>query len=173
MKLAFMISFLICMPLHAKIQTFELKGKKVSVNVLENWEVMKDLYGIPLTVLGPWANESRPVVSILPTKMQQKDISEAEFKKHFEDFKKKKDEWVQSHSGKLLSYEPATSVKFGKELAGHFICAEFEMNNIHFIERSYYLYCKGEVYNLKYSMREEHKKYLKDLQNIVEGFKCE
>lgn len=158
---------------HAKIQSFTLEGgKKVSVNVMENWEAAQELFGIPLAVLGPWANESRPVVSILPTKMKKEDISKEEFKKYFEDFKKEKEEWVQSHSGSLISYEPATSVEYGN-LAGHYIGAEFKINNIHFIERSYYLYCKGEVYNLKYSMREEHRKYTKDLQKIVEEFKCE
>ena len=158
----------------AKVQTFTLEGgKKVSVNVKEDWEAAQDLFGIPLTVLGPWANESRPVVTILPTELTQKDISEAEFKKHFENFKKEKDEWVQSHSGELLSYEPATSVEFRKDLLGHFIGAEFKINNIHFIERSYYLYCKGEVFNLKYSMRDEHRKYIQDLQKVVEEFKCE
>lgn len=158
----------------AKVQTFTLEGgKKVSVNVKDDWEAAQDLFGIPLTVLGPWANESRPVVTILPTELTKKDISEAEFKKHFENFKKEKDEWVQSHSGELLSYEPVTSVEFRKDLLGHFIGAEFKINNIHFIERSYYLYCKGEVFNLKYSMRDEHRKYTQDLQKVIEEFKCE
>lgn len=159
---------------HAKIQSFTLEGgKKVSVDVKENWETAQDLFGIPLTVLGPWENESRPVVTILHTELKKEDLSEAEFKKYFENFKKEKEEWVQSHSGELLSYEPVKSVEFRKDLLGHYIGAEFKINNIHFIERSYYLYCKGEVFNLKYSMRDEHRKHTKDLQKVVEDFKCE
>lgn len=173
MKL-FIVLCLFSFGVNAKIQSFTLDGgKKVSVEVKENWEAAQDLFGIPLTVLGPWANESRPVVTILPTNLKKEDISKEEFKKHFENFKKEKDEWVQSHSGELLSYEPVTSVEFNKDLLGHYIGAEFKINNIHFIERSYYLYCKGEVFNLKYSMRDEHRKYTQDLQKVVEEFKCE
>lgn len=172
MKL-FLVLLLLPLASYAKVQSFTLEGgKKVSVDVKENWEAAKDLFGIPLTVLGPWANESRPVVSILPTNVKKTDTSEEQFKKYFSDFKKDKDEWVQEHKGKLISYEPATSVKMG-EKSGHFIGAEFVINNVHFIERSYYLFCKDEIYNLKYSMRDEHRKYTKDLQKVVEDFKCE
>lgn len=172
MKLLLLMS-LVSFGIQAKVETFTLKGgKKVSVNVPKNWESAKELFGIPLAVLGPWANESRPVLSILPTNVKRDKMSEEEFKKLFEGFKKEKQEWVESHSGKLLSYEPATSVDFGKELSGHYIGAEFKINNVHFIERSYYLYCKDEMFNLKYSIREEHKKYVQDLQKMVEDFKC-
>lgn len=172
MKLLFLLS-LLSFGLEAKVESFTLSGgKKVSVDVPEKWESAKDLFGIPLAVLGPWANESRPVLSILPTNVKKEMKSPEEFKKFFEDFKKEKEEWVQSHNGELLKYEPATSVDLKKDLVGHFIGAEFKINNIHFIERSYYLYCNGELFNLKYSIRDEHRKYTGDLQKMVEGFKC-
>lgn len=169
----FVFLLMVSFGVQAKIQSFDLEGKKVSVEVKDNWEAAQELFGIPLAVLGPWANDSRPVLSILPTNLKKKNAPAEEFKKLFEDFKKEKDEWVQSHNGELLSYEPVKSVKFRDDLFGHYIGAEFKINSIHFIERSYYLYCKGEVFNLKYSMRDEHRKYTEDLQNIVEGFKCE
>lgn len=168
------ISALLSFGAYAKEENFTLtSGKKVTVDVPQNWETAKDLFGIPLAVLGPWANESRPVLSILPTNVKSSKMPEAEFKKLFTDFKKEKDEWVKSHKGELVSYEPTTSVEFRKDLKGHYIGAEFKINDVHFIERSYYLYCKDELYNLKYSMRDEHRKYTKDLQKMVEAFKCE
>lgn len=158
----------------AKTETFELASKKkVTVTYPGSWEAIRELYGIPLAILGPYANESRPVLSILPTNVKEKDHPEKDFKKIFEDFKKEKEEWVKSHKGTLLKYEPVTEVAPRKDLKGHFIGAEFKINGIHFIERSYYLYCKGEVYNLKYSIRDEHRKYIKDLQEMIGDFKCE
>jgi hypothetical protein len=98
MKLLLLLG-LVSFGAHAKVQSFVLEGgKKVSVDVKENWEAAKDLFGVPLTVLGPWANESRPVVTIVPTKLTKSDISEEQFKKTFENFKKEKDEWVRSQS---------------------------------------------------------------------------
>ncbi len=153
--------------------SFEVVGKKVSIEVPKNWEAVKDLFGIPLAILGPWANESRPVLSVLPTGVTSEKMPEEKFKKLFDDFKKEKDEWVQSHKGELLAYEPTTEVVFQSDLKGHFIGAEFKINGVHFIERSYYLYCKKNLFNLKYSIRDEHRKYLKDLQKMVQEFKCE
>lgn len=159
---------------HAKIASFELKDKhKVTVSHPDNWETVKELYGIPLAVLGPYANDSRPVLSILPTNVKKEQHSEAEFQKLFQDFKTEKEEWVSSHKGQLIKYEPLSLVEPRKDLKGHFIGAEFAINGIHFIERSYYLYCKGEVYNLKYSIRDEHRKYIQDLQKMIGDFKCE
>ncbi len=157
----------------ASAASFDLSGKKVSVEVPKNWEAVKDLFGIPLAILGPWANESRPVLSVLPTGVTTEQMPEENFKKLFDDFKKEKDEWVKSHKGELLSYEPKTEVVLQSDLKGHYIGAEFKINAVHFIERSYYLYCKKNLYNLKYSIRDEHRKYLKDLQKMVQEFKCE
>lgn len=159
--------------IHASAASFEINGKKVSIEVPKSWEAVKDLFGIPLAILGPWANESRPVLSILPTGVTTDKMPEEKFKKLFEDFKKDKDQWVQSHKGELLSYEPTTEVVLSTDLKGHYIGAEFKINAVHFIERSYYLYCKKDLYNLKYSIRDEHRKYLKDLQKMVQEFKCE
>ena len=154
-------------------ETFLMKtGHKITLNVPEGWETAKDLFGLPLTVLGPFANDSRPVLGIIPTKVMSEKMPENEFKKFFDDFRKEKEEWVRSNKGELLDFDPTKSVEF-KNARGHFIGAEFKINNVSFLERSYYLYCKGELYNLKYSIRGEHKKYLSDLQRMVEDFKCE
>ena len=168
------LALILCSTAFAKTASFELKDqKKVTITHPEGWETIKELYGIPLAVLGPYANESRPVLSILPTNVKKSKHPEKEFQKLFADFKTEKEEWVKSHDGKLLKYEPSTEVELRKDLKGHYIGAEFEMNKIHFIERSYYLYCKDEVYNLKYSIRDEHRKFIKDLQKMIGDFKCE
>jgi hypothetical protein len=169
----FLLSLFVCSLAFGKTQSFKLEGNHpVTVTFPDSWEAVRDLFGIPLAVLGPYENDSRPVLSILPTTLKKSQTSETEFQKVFVDFKKEKDEWVQSHKGQLISYEPMKAVDFGKELKGHFIGAEFKINDVHFIERSYYLWCKDEVYNLKYSIRNEHKKYLNELQKMVGEFKC-
>jgi hypothetical protein len=165
--------FFISASVLAKTESFELQNKKVTITHPENWETAKDLYGIPLTVLGPYENNSRPVLTILPTNLKKENHSEKDFQKLFQNFKAEKEDWIGTHKGKLLKYEATTKVQPRKDLQGHFIGAEFVINEIHFIERSYYLYCKDEIYNLKYSIRLDHQKYLQDLQKMVGEFKCE
>lgn len=173
MKWLFLV-LLVCPYAYSKTASFELKEKKkVTITFPDTWETAKELYGIPLAVLGPWANESRPVLSILPTNVKQDKHKPEDFQELFENFKVEKDEWVKSHKGTLIKYEPTTQVEPRKDLKGHFIGAEFAINGIHFVERSYYLYCKNEVYNLKYSIRDEHRKYIPELQKMIGDFKCE
>jgi hypothetical protein len=174
MKLIFLVLAAISLSALAKPQDFKLAQKTVTLDIPagNDWETDVELFGIPLAVLGPWEKDSRPVISILPTNLTKQQVSASEFPKLFSDFKTEKDEWVKSHKGKLISYEPTKDVMFGKDLSGHFIGAEFVINDIHFIERSYYLWCGGEIYNLKYSLRDYHKKHLPELQKIVENFKC-
>lgn len=149
------------------------KGKKVTIAVPEGWESVKDLYGIPITVLGPWANESRPVLMYVFTHLKKSYFSQEDFEGLFKDFEKEKSDWVKTHNGTLIKYEPKTKVELRKDLQGHYIGAEFKINDIHFVERSYYLYCKEQVYNLKYSMRDEHRVHLPVLHQMIKEFKCE
>lgn len=147
------------------------EGKFVTIIFPDGWETVKGLFGIPLTLLGPWENESRPAMSFLYTGMAEKNFPKSEFQKLFTDFKAEKEAWVKKHKGELVLYEPMTPVKFANA-EGHFIGAEFKIDDVHFIERSYYLTCEGEVYNLKYSIRDEHRKHLKNLADAVETFRC-
>ena len=156
----------------AKSESFDLNDqKKMTLNLPAGWEGVKDLYGIPVIVLGPWENESRPAMSFVYTGMKESKFPRSELQKLFVDFQSEKQKWVDQHKGKLISYEATTPVKFANS-SGHFIGAQFNINGVHFIERSYYLTCLGEVYNLKYSIRKEHEKYLSTLSDLVETFQC-
>lgn len=156
----------------ASVQNFVVQDKKITIDVPIGWEGVRDLFGLPLVVLGPWENNSRPAISWMLTGMTKKIMKEEEFKKLFTGFKEDKVSWLQEHTGKLLKFEEPTSKAFSKDLSGHFIGAEFVVNDIHFIERSFYLYCKDEVFNVKWSIRDEHRKYMNEINQIVGSLKC-
>ncbi len=171
MKVLFLL-ILYCFSAWANVQTQTIQDKKITIDVPQGWESVRDLYGLPLVVLGPWENKSRPAISWMYTGMTSKIMKGSEFQKLFTDFKKDKEDWLKGHAGKLLKFEEATPAKYSKDLSGHFVGAEFVVNDIHFIERSYYLYCSDEVYNVKYSIRDEHRKYLTSIDKIVGSLKC-
>ncbi len=156
----------------ATVQDFVIQDKKISIEVPKDWEAVKNLYGLPLVVLGPWNSESRPAISFVYTHMTAKIMKPEDLQKNFADFKKDKEDWLKGHAGKLIKFEEATQKIFSKTLKGHFIGSEFVVNDVSFIERSYYLYCNDEVYNVKWSIREEHKKHLKDIETIVGSLQC-
>ncbi len=156
----------------ASVQDHVVQDKKIKIEVPKEWEAVKDLYGLPLVVLGPWANKSRPAISWMFTGMTSKIMNPEEFKKVFADFKKDKEDWLKGHSGKLLKFEDVTAADFPTKIKGHFIGAEFVVNDIHFVERSYYLYCKDQVFNVKWSIRDEHRIHMNDINKIVGSLQC-
>jgi hypothetical protein len=169
---ALILFVLLCSSSWATVQEHTIQDKKIRINILSAWEPVKDLYGLPLVVLGPWENKSRPAITWVFTGMNAKHMTPEEFRKLFVTFKKEKEDWLKGHSGRLLKFEEATPIQFSPKLKGHFIGAEFMVSDVHFIERSYYLYCKDEVYNVKWSIRDEHRKFMKDLTSIVGSLEC-
>jgi hypothetical protein len=171
MRVLFLLIFS-CSVSWAKVQDFVIQDKKISIDVPAEWETVKDLYGLPLAALGPEENGTRPAMSFSFTGMTKKIMTIEQFRKLFADFRKEKEQWVSKHHGKLVKFEEMTPVKFPGGMDGHFIGAEFIMEDEHFAERSYYLYCKDEVYHVKWSIREEHRKHMKDIESILRSFTC-
>jgi hypothetical protein len=90
MRLLVLLSMLV-MHVHAKVETVTFEdGQKVSFELPTGWEYAKDLYGMPLVILGPWKNQARPALSILPTSFTKKIVEPDSLKELFIGFKNKK-----------------------------------------------------------------------------------
>ncbi len=172
-KLCLLLAIFISTPLMAGQEKFQINERSISLNVPSGWEAVKDLFGMPLVILGPMENEARPAIMFLSLKLTPKEFDQDTFPTLFQDFKLKKEDWLKSHKGELLSFEPATAIELRKDLKGHFIGAKFKINEIEFIERSYFLSCKNNIFNVKYSLRQTHEKYLPVLQKLAGEFVCE
>lgn len=155
-----------------RVQEHIVQDKKISIDVPTEWETVKDLFGLPLAALGPEEKGTRPAMSFSYTGMTRKIMTPEKFQGLFKDFRKGKEKWVDKYKGKLLMFEEMTPVSFSKDIRGHFIGAEFVIDGAHFAERSYYLFCKDEVYHVKWSIREEHRKHMKDIDQIMRSFAC-
>lgn len=174
MKLSFFAILLMTSFAYGKTESFVLpKSKPFKMNISDGWRAVPNLFGIPLAILGPELKDKRPVLSVYPGEANSKAISRTDLESLFVDFKKEKELWMQDEGGTLKSYEPITKVSFSKNLSGHFIGAEYVLEGETFVERSYYLYCKEELYNLKYTFRNDQLTHLKSAQQMVENFQCD
>ena len=153
-------------------KTGDIPEKTISVEVPKEWQSAKDLFGLPLSLLGPEENEARPAMSFSYTGMTKKIMTPEKFRELFKEMKQGKERWATKLGAKLLMFEQPTSVAITKEITGHFIGAEFMVQNEIFTERSYYLYCKDEVYHVKWMLREGQKKHMKDIETILRSFSC-
>jgi hypothetical protein len=155
-------------------ETFQLpKARPFKIEIPAGWKAAPNLFGIPLAILGPQSQEKRPVLSVYPGELHSKTISEEKLQSLFVDFKKEKEQWMKEEGGELKSFEPLTKVNFSKAVRGHYIGAEYVLNKEHFLERSYYLYCQGELFNLKYTFRSDQLAHLQAALKMVENFTCD
>jgi hypothetical protein len=168
-----LLSLLLTFSTQAVVKKHEIeKEKSIRIDVPAGWESVKDLFGMPLSILGPFDKDSRPALMVLYTNLSMRNFNKAEFEAHFMKFRAEKDAWVRSHDGTLNSFTEVTKTKLSPTVEGVYIGSEFVMKNITFLERSYYVYCDEDVYNIKWSIREAHKKHLPVLEKIVSSFQC-
>ena len=174
MKRLFLILNLIFMSVSsAAIETHKIEAEKIiKIDVPAGWESAKNLFGIPLSILGPFDKDSRPALMVLYTNLSMRNFNKAEFEAHFMKFRAEKDAWVRSHGGSLTSFTEVTKTKLSPTVEGVYIGSEFVIKGITFSERSFYVYCDEDVYNIKWSIREAHKKHLPVLEKIVSSFQC-
>src|SRR5437016_4858810 len=91
---------------------FQVGKTRVSVELPAHWQAVRDLYGIPLMILGPWDGQDRAVLSVVPTNLKgirffAGDASEIE-----REFKIGREEWLGKYGGHSLQYFGYRSLKW-------------------------------------------------------------
>lgn len=175
LKSLFLLCLLLSSALQAVTQSFTLTKKqlKVKLDIPETWSANKDLFGLPLVLSGPMVGDTRPVISILPTQLTTKQVTPEQFKNMFSTYPDDRQKWIAGHKGTLLSLDPVQELTWKGNQKVSRVGSRYLINDISFEEGSYYLFCGGELYNLKYSMRDDHKMYAKDILAIIESFTCQ
>jgi hypothetical protein len=144
-----------------------------SIDYPSDWKEVKDFFGIPVTILGPFqANDSRPVIQIVPVAEKSLSFSDEEMKKWNANHEKNSREWMKKHNGKLQKIWPGILEKRKdgtKQLVGGLT---YELNSIPFFEKIYYLACPGRTWNFKILINQGSKKLLPVAEKIVESFQC-
>lgn len=138
-----------------------------------DWKEVKDFFGIPVTLLGPFQkNDARPVIQIIPTKtppmkMTQEEL--LEFNKNYESGRKK---WVGKNNGKLFEVEKA---KLTEDKKGYKILSagvSYQVNFKSYIEKTFYINCPKNLFNLKIVLNKGNKDFLPKALEIVRSFEC-
>jgi len=157
----------------ASIQTFTLEKGTFNMDVPEDWQQANDLFGIPLTLLGPMKDGSRPILSVTPTG-QTVNFDTAALKKTEKEYQNGRKEWVKSKGGNVISFEPYKTEKWSGITVAHVVGYRYKISEGEFNEHSFYVVCKDGLYHLKTVIRSDSEKEMNSLLNkTVKSFKCE
>lgn len=152
---------------------FVLSQGTISIVVPKGWQSAKDLFGVPLTFLGPESDGGRPIISITPTGLRDYKFDQKSLEKNQDEYKTSRESWLQEKEGKSLKYFPykVEHRKDGVDL--HVIGYSYEFNDIIFSEYSYYIFCGGQLFHSKVLLRRNHEnQYQKIIDEMIGSFEC-
>lgn len=154
-------------------EKFQLNRGVVSIFVPNDWQSARDLFGVPLTFLGPKMSGARPVVSFTPTGIQDLKFDQKSLEKNQDEYKVGREAWLRSKDGKSLEYYPYQFEHLKSGIDIHKIGYAYELNEIRYSEYSYYILCGGQLFHSKVLFRLEHEKqYQNVVDKMIRSFEC-
>jgi hypothetical protein len=170
--------------------TLELNSAKVTIDVPEKWEAVKDLFNLPITLLSPDHSPGPPAMvedfkarrsalTLIPTGAKQVTLLREGLEKEQGEYFKDKKSDIESGGGVLLSkipyhfesliQEPTQGVPEGI----HSIGVKFRIGTQTFTEISHYLVCDQQIFLLKGMIHEEDRDTdEKMIESMVRSFRC-
>lgn len=141
---------------------------RFKVDVAESWRDVKDFYGIPVTLLGPSVPaKPRAVVQIIPTDLPPGKMNLVESVAFGIKYGEGRKKWITEQQGELLELLPG-KFENGRMTAG----VSYRINQKSYLERTYYVNCKKNLYHLKIVLNFENREQLPESENIVRSFAC-
>lgn len=131
---------------------------------------MNDMFGIPVTLMGPFNKSinARPIIQIIPTDQKPMPMSEKDvitFDKNYANGRKK---WLNENNGNLIKLIPAKLEGKSILTAG----VEYSMTGKGYVVRTFYINCPENLYNLKIFLHAGLADYLPVAEETVRSFSC-
>ncbi len=154
-------------------ETYALDKNQIKVDLPFGWRAVKDLYGMPLQFFGPVRPNGRAVVSITPTG-QSANVNSLDVQRESKDYAEGRKRYLKSRSGKLKSILPVSKIKTSEKVAGVSAGVDYEINGTDYVERTYYLGCKFQVFHLKSLVQANHPSEDHErAKALIRSFSCE
>ena len=172
MKIIFFIIFLF-IPLLGNAEEFKLKVGKIKIEIPLGWKSVKNFLGIELMVVGPMSDSNRPVITVSGTNFSEFSLDPNELKKNESSYKEGREAWLKNRDGRSLEYY---KYEFKKQngMEVHSLGYLYILNQKEFIERSQYVLCKKNLYNLKSLILAKEERFYKNIiEKIQTSFRCE
>ncbi len=153
--------------------TLDYKGQKFNLEIPKNWLVNKDLFGLPVAIVGPKVGTSRIVIGVIPTNKSFDFLNKAELRRSVNKYYEGRRRWVKKYKGKV---EKLYSLATLKDQAGNNIYKigyRYSVTGTIHEEYTYYFNCRGKLFNLK-SLRnlKNFPNFDKQIDDTIRSFQC-
>ena len=152
----------------------KIKGGQIHYQVPRGWERVRDLYGMPLTLLGPSKKGVRPVLSITTSKAKIKKFDFEDPSHEFDEYQRSRKDWAKRKGARVLSFRRLRQLTwrgFNQVFTAGF---SYNYNNRVFNEDSFYALCRGRLVFLKaLAPQTLSKKQKYGLDRLIESLRCQ
>lgn len=166
---------LISQTVNAALKNIQYKSTQFSMNIPKHWEQLNDTFGVPITLLGPWDNETqlRHVLMITPDELSNAfTLNKQALKEQFVDYKKGRSQWAKQQNAQIISFSNLKFPSIGQESMEFGFT--FKQQGITYLEKSLYVFCgPKQVFHLKsLEVRFSQEQAAKDMYNMINSFQC-
>lgn len=156
---------------HAK--TMELKKNTRSIFIEEkaDWKLGKDLFGMPFIYFSPQVNGQRSNISFTDTgadlELDVKSLASSQ-----KDYQQGRKQWAEQVGATPLSFHAyqVTTNKHGHKI--HRIGFNYTHENKSYVEKSYYIECRGKILFSKSLRLSENESHDKDFNELISTLDC-
>lgn len=168
-----MWKLIVVLALSLPVHALELKRGKSIIHIDDKveWTLGKDLFGIPFIYFSPQQNGQRSNISFTDTEAEI-PINQDDLKATEDIYQSNKRAWADQVGAKALSYLPFTAFKNNKGHKIHLIGFHYEFDKKKYVEKSYYIDCKGRLIFSKSLRLSENESHEKEFEDIVQNLTC-
>jgi len=169
--LAVLSLFLFSLVGFAKDLTMPHKSGTLITVEKEDWEMGKNMFGIPYMYFSPKKNGQRSNITFAATGADL-NFDTTNIASGMSDYESMKKKWAMKTESKIESFVP---YRLWSNLYGHKVHqVGFTYKNEEkiYVENSFYIECKGKMYFSKSLRLEENKAHEKEFEDLIKHIDC-
>ena len=152
-------------------QKLETEYGKIYVPEYSDWEMGRDMYGMPFIYFSPQENSQRSNISFTYTGVEVL-VNLAEMGQDPKGYQELKDNWAKTVEAKPLDYHAYKSWKNNHGHTVHEVGFDYEFKKKRYHEKSYYINCRGQLVYAKSLMLMINKDHAPKLLRLVQELDC-
>jgi hypothetical protein len=155
----------------ASTQTLVTERGQILINELKDWELGKDMFGMPFIYFSPQINGQRSNISFTSTGVET-DLDLTTLGKNQDTYKKMKLQWADSVQAKIIGHSPYKRWKNSQGHIVHQIGFEYSHEDLHYVETSFYVDCRGKLIFSKSLRLKANLPHQKDFEQLIQDMDC-
>jgi hypothetical protein len=144
---------------------------QILISKIKDWEMGKDMFGMPYIYFSPQANGQRSNISFTATGVET-DVDLTTLGKNQDTYKKMKQQWSETVNAKVLGFIPYKRWKNKEGHIVHQIGFEYLHEELPYVENSFYVDCRGKLIYSKSLRLKVNNRHQTHFEKLISDMDC-